>query len=127
MTSEGKIKAKVTALLKSFGHKVTHEMPVPSGWGKPGLDYIVCCAGYFVAIETKVPGKKLTVRQERYANRVKGAGGVVLVVKDDDDLERLHQTLNALIRWSVICSGTNGLAGGVTMIDGISLPSTMAP
>lgn len=85
MTPEGKVKSKVNKTLKSLS-KVWRFMPVQGGYGLPALDYLLCVNGYFVSIETKVAGKKLTPRQQTTAQAIKAAGGWVFVVDDDVSL-----------------------------------------
>lgn len=91
MTPEGKVKAKISALLKEAG--AYYEMPVPTGFGKSGLDYTVCHRGRFCAIEAKAPGKKPTPRQELTMEAIYAAGGTVIVVAGDDGLNFLTQWL----------------------------------
>lgn len=86
MTPEGRVKAKVNKALKELGTGCFKFMPVQNGFGIPGLDYFLCWHGKFVAIETKVKGKKLTPRQEETKRQIEEAGGLVLVVDDDDSL-----------------------------------------
>lgn len=85
MTPEGRVKAKVKKALKehySF-------MPVQNGMGAPGLDFYCCVVGLFVAIETKVPGKRLTARQHITASQIAKAGGMVFVIRDDADIQQM--------------------------------------
>ena len=107
MTPEGRVKAKVKRELKALaldGYKVYSFMPVQNGMGTPSLDFINCINGYFVAIETKAPGKVLTPRQETTACAMVDAGALVLVVCDDETLEgafeqiRLHCANHSLTR-----------------------------
>lgn len=86
MTPEGRVKAKVNAMLKAFGTHCWRFMPVQSGYGTPALDYLTCVQGRFIAIETKVKGKTLTPRQQATKRDIEAAGGVVLVVDDDESL-----------------------------------------
>ena len=85
MTPEGKVKALVNKAFKNFPYTWKF-MPVQMGMGIPALDYLFCINGRFVAIETKVPGKHLTPRQEQTAAAIRAAGGLVYVVYDDDSL-----------------------------------------
>lgn len=86
MTPEGKIKAKVNRALAECKH-IWKFMPVQMGMGIPGLDYLLCVRGTFIAIETKVKGKKLTPRQETTRRAIETAGGQVFVVDDEQSLE----------------------------------------
>jgi|GEM_PF-2149611 len=83
MTPEGKIKAKVNAVIKVFGTAIWRFMPVQTGYGSPALDYILCVNGTFVSIETKADRtKKLTPLQEGTRVFIEAAGGLVFVVYD---------------------------------------------
>lgn len=84
-TPEGKVKAKVSALLKATPG-VYYYMPVPGGYGGSTLDYVACYNKLFFAIETKAPGKKPTDRQKQIIAQIKAAGGAVFVI-DGDTLE----------------------------------------
>lgn len=86
MTPEGKIKAKVKRAMERFGDDAYRFMPVQNGMGAPSLDFLYCIKGYFFAIETKAPGKKLTRRQEVTAAVIARAGGHVFMVDGDESL-----------------------------------------
>ncbi len=86
MTPEGRVKAKVNKALAGLGVDCWKFMPVQSGYGTPALDYLTCVRGRFIAIETTVKGKTLTPRQEITKKSIEDAGGLVLVVDDDDTL-----------------------------------------
>ena len=92
MTLERAVKAKVSNLLKGFDD-CWYYMPVPGGYGKPTLDYIVCKSGRFAAIETKAPGKKPTQLQQTTIKAIEEAGGTVFVI--DGDLGELWDWLHA--------------------------------
>jgi hypothetical protein len=93
-TPEGKVKAKVKALLKRFN--LYSHWPVLNGMGEPTLDCIVCAWGRFLAIETKAPGKQPTPRQQITMANMRAAGAFVFVVANDDDLNVLEAYLNLL-------------------------------
>jgi len=67
-------------------------MPVPTGYGQPGLDYEGCINGQFFAIEAKAPGEWLTPRQRRTARDMVTGGGKVFIVSSPEGLE-------AFVRW----------------------------
>jgi hypothetical protein len=98
MTPEGKVKAKVNAALKVFGPWVWRFMPVQTGYGAPALDYLLCVNCIFVAVETKVKGKKLTPLQEGTRVNITGAGGLVFIVDDDRSLWILIRCLMQLVQ-----------------------------
>lgn len=85
-TPEGKVKAKVKRAFASLPESYRF-MPVQNGMGMPGLDFYCCVSGRFVAIETKVEGKKLTDRQMETARQITEAGGIVFVIRSDEDVE----------------------------------------
>ncbi len=85
MTPEGKVKAKVNKAVQEI-RRLWKFMPVQMGMGIPGLDFFFCCGGYFIAIETKTKGKKLTPRQEQTKAAIEAAGGLVFVVDDEASL-----------------------------------------
>jgi len=91
-TPEGKIKDKVKKILKTY-ENLYYEMPVPSGYGKSGLDFTCCFCGRFFAVETKAPGKKPTARQWLTIRSIVQAGGVVFVVDDERSLQELDAWL----------------------------------
>jgi hypothetical protein len=96
MTPEGRTKAKVNAVIKKFP-RVWKFMPVQTGYGLPALDYLLCVNGMFIAVETKVKGKGMTPRQQRTAEAICDAGGLVFVVYDDLTLNYLVKAIsNAL-------------------------------
>jgi hypothetical protein len=79
MTPEGKVKREISRVLDK--HKELYRfMPVPSGFGKSSLDYVICAWGNFIAIEAKAPGKKPTPRQKMIMGQITRAGGLVLVI-----------------------------------------------
>lgn len=81
-TPEGKVKAKVSGLLKATPG-IYYHMPVPGGFGGTTLDYIGCHRGRFFAIETKKPGGKPTDRQKQIISQIEQAGGKTFVIDGD--------------------------------------------
>lgn len=92
-TPEGKVKKKVSELLKSTPH-CYYTMPVPGGYGESTLDYIGCHMGRFFAIETKAPGKHPTDRQNMIIAMMRRAGAKVFVIDNDIDGDWVD-----LVRW----------------------------
>ena len=86
MTPEGKVKAKVNKALLPLKPFIWKFMAVQTGYGIPGLDYLLCVGGLFIAIETKKKGGVLTERQLDTKADIEAAGGVVFVVDDDASL-----------------------------------------
>jgi hypothetical protein len=83
---EWKVKALVKRELDKLP-KMYRFMPVTNGMGAPGLDFYLCAGGWFIAIETKAPGKKLTPRQEQTKKDIEAADGLVFVVDDQESLD----------------------------------------
>lgn len=91
MTPEGKVKAKVSALLKKHG--VEYAMPVQNGMGKQMLDYVCCWRGRRLDIETKKPGGVPTPKQRQTAVNMWRAGAKVFIISDGEGLAALERYL----------------------------------
>jgi len=86
-TPEGKVKNAVRKFLKQSG--IWFYQPVQNGMGVVGIpDFICCCRGRFLAIETKAPGKlsNVTPNQKKVLAEINQHGGVAVVV---DSIELL--------------------------------------
>lgn len=95
-TPEGRVKAKVKALLNKYS--IYHFMPATGGYGRSGVpDIIACIGGKFLAIECKAGNGKLTALQTRELARIVQAGGVAYTV-NEDALEDLEIAVRALLR-----------------------------
>lgn len=71
-----------------------------AGIGMPSVDYLLCAAGRFVAIEVKRDVRHHpTPRQASTLAKVRAAGGLTFVVNDDTSLAHCISELTAL------CSG----------------------
>jgi Holliday junction resolvase len=80
-TPEGKVKAKVRALLKK--HNVYHFMPATGGYGRSGVpDIIGCYNGCFFAIECKAGSNKPTALQLRELDNIAKAGGDIFIINE---------------------------------------------
>ena len=90
-TPEGKLKAKVKALLKEHG--AYWHCPVQNGMGSPSLDFVCCHRGLYFAIETKAGNKKPTPRQETTISQIRDAQGLAFVVNEVEGLESLREWL----------------------------------
>jgi len=91
MTPEGKVKAAVNQLLGRY--HLWRFAPVPGGFGKSALDYIICFNGKFLTIETKAPGGWLTPLQRQCAWEIHEAGGTVFFISSSDGLKALERWL----------------------------------
>ena len=90
-TPEGRVKDKVTKLLKS--HNVYYFFPVTGGYGVSGIPDIVCCHnGRFIAIECKAGMNKTTALQDRQLEMIRQSGGIALVINE----ENIHEVENII-------------------------------
>lgn len=100
MTPEGKVKARIKRLIKSFGPKVHAYWPVPYGYGSPTLDCIGCVAGVAFYIEAKAPGERPTARQQETIESIRAAGGMVFVIGEKlDPTTGEYSGMQALEEW----------------------------
>lgn len=103
MTPEGQVKAKFNRKLKALGNQVYKYMPVPSGFGLPSLDWLLCVHGRFVAVEAKASAKKHpTPRQEATMAQIRAAGGLTFVIFDDESIDTAIGTIVLLIGAGVV-------------------------
>lgn len=99
-TPEGKVKDAVKKWLRERGY--WFYMPVQNGMGVVGIpDFICCCNGRFLAIETKAPGRRgnLSPNQKHRIEEINAANGVTIVVDDVAQLDQLEND-NVLPRQS---------------------------
>lgn len=96
MTPEGKVKKKVSAVLKERG--VYYFYPATHGYGSSGVpDIVACCNGRFLGIEVKADAKKNPpiALQRDNLDRIEANGGVALVI-DANNLDYLEKVLEEL-------------------------------
>jgi hypothetical protein len=80
-TPEGRVKAKVKALLNKYN--IYHFMPATGGYGRSGVpDIIGCYNGFFFAIECKAGDNKPTALQLRELDNIAKAGGYIFLVNE---------------------------------------------
>lgn len=93
MTPEGKIKRKLTEMLRE--HKVWYFFPANNGFGRAGIpDIIAIVGGRFVGIECKAdPKKQPTELQKRCGEEIKQAGGLWFLVRSLEDIREVEQCL----------------------------------
>lgn len=92
MTPERQIKDKIKKVLKAQ-RDLYYEMPVPSGYGRSGLDFHGCIRGHYFAIEAKATGKEPTPLQRATIAAIERAGGMVFVIDDERDVRMLDAWL----------------------------------
>ena len=89
VTPEGRVKAKVKAVLASAG--AYYVMPVTSGYGSSGApDFLVCYGGRFVGIECKAGKGKPTGLQIKNLQSIEQAGGQSLIVNEFNVVNLVH-------------------------------------
>jgi hypothetical protein len=84
---EKTVKAAVKKRLREIG--AYQFWVVPFGLGDTTLDCIGCHKGTFFGIETKAPGKKPTLKQKLTMEEIEKAGGLVFLVDNVGDAQRL--------------------------------------
>jgi len=91
MTPEGKVKKVVRKYLDELDY-CYYFMPATGGYGKSGVpDIVGCYNGTFFGIELKAGNNKPTPLQEKNLLQIKIAGGIALVVNEDNmhNIEKL--------------------------------------
>ena len=90
-TPEAKVKEKIKKILKEHG--VYYAMPMGTGYGNSGVpDFLCCVNGKFLAIEAKAGKGIPTALQEKNPRDIKVAGGIALVV-NENNIEELKTWL----------------------------------
>lgn len=85
-TPEAKVKKKVTEQLKKLGAYYFYAFT--GGYGKSGVpDIIGCYRGFFFAIECKAGTNKPTPLQAKNIRDIGEAGGLVIVVNEENEAE----------------------------------------
>lgn len=92
-TPEGKIKAKLTKMLKQLG--VWYFFPAAGPMGRSGIPDVICIIdGLFVGIECKAdPSKKPTALQVRVGQEIATAGGAWFLVRSNEDIQQLGELI----------------------------------
>lgn len=90
-TPESKVKARIKKLLAEYN--VYYAMPIGTMFGNSGVpDFLCCVKGGFLAIEAKAGKGKTTALQEKHLADIREAGGLALVV-NEDNLDELKELL----------------------------------
>lgn len=98
MTPEGKVKAKVSKLLKELN--IYYFMPRGTSLGRAGVPDFVCCwNGTFMGIETKAGKNKPTALQQLELARIREAGGLSFVV-NEDNFPKFEEYLRGIGTWN---------------------------
>jgi len=95
MTPEGRVKRTVTNQLKALG--AYYFFPATGGYGRSGVpDIIGCLHGKFFGIECKAGNNKPTALQEKNLSDINTAGGVALVV-NEENMADVRETLLSMV------------------------------
>lgn len=95
MTPEGRVKRTVTNQLKALG--AYYFFPATGGYGRSGVpDIIGCLHGKFFGIECKAGKNKPTALQEKNLSDINTAGGVALVV-NEENMADVRETLLSMV------------------------------
>jgi hypothetical protein len=86
---EKTVKLAVKNRLKEIGAYA--HWPVQMGMGDRCLDCHGCYKGRYFAIETKAPGKTMTLIQKTTAEEIRKAGGLVYVVDSTEAANELFR------------------------------------
>lgn len=83
MTPEAKVKAKIKDTLKELG--CYSFSPIGGAYSQNGVpDIIGCLHGIFFGIEAKAGKGKTTALQDRELQRIRDAGGVAMIVNEEN-------------------------------------------
>lgn len=96
-TPEGRVKDKVTKILKQYN--AYYFFPATGGYGKSGIpDVVACIGGIFLGVECKADVRKSgpTPLQLRQLREISDSGGIAVVVDKNnvDDFGELVQSLH---------------------------------
>lgn len=96
MTPEAKVKAKIKEVLKELG--CYSFSPIGGAYSQNGVpDIVGCLHGVFFGIEAKAGKGKTTALQDRELQRIRDAGGIGIVV-NEENLDSLKTVLMEEIR-----------------------------
>jgi Holliday junction resolvase len=94
LTPEVKVKRQVVAQLKELGAYFFY--PVMGGFGSSGVpDIVGCYNGIFFGIECKAGKNKPTPLQQKNLDAISKAGGVAMVINEDN----VHEVKTNLGVW----------------------------
>lgn len=94
MTPEHKVRLAIRKVLDAYG--AYYFFPVGGPYGRAGVsDVAVCFKGRYVSVEAKAGKGTVTALQDRELTAVRAAGGVALVI-NENNLEELKEALDAI-------------------------------
>lgn len=98
LTPEGKIKKKLSEMLRS--RDVWYFFPANNGFGRAGIPDVICIVdGTFVGIECKADAKKQpSALQLECGKQIRKAGGYWFLVYDEESLGRVESWIQRWLR-----------------------------
>lgn len=100
-TPEKKVKNKVVAVLKQHG--AYYFYPIGGAYSAGGVpDIVACHRGVFIGIECKAGKNKPTKLQERNLDMIRAAGGIALVV-NEQNIGDVAEILTQIEEWDATC------------------------
>lgn len=99
-TPEGKVKEQVKFIFDTY--RVYWFMPVTGGYNRSGVpDFIACCNGKFIAVETKSKYTRhgVTALQAQNIQQIIECNGVALVI-DEDNIDELEQLIKNILAYN---------------------------
>jgi len=91
-TPEALVKKRIRKILEDS--HTYFAMPIGTGYGNSGVpDFLVCYQGDFIAIEAKAGKGKTTALQDAHLAKIRGAGGIALVI-NEDNINELEELFN---------------------------------
>lgn len=95
MTPEAKVKKKIKEELNVMGAYFLQ--PIGTGFGANGApDIVACYKGFFIGIEAKAGKGKTTALQEFNLKRIKGMGGLALVI-NEENVNQLQELIESWV------------------------------
>jgi Holliday junction resolvase-like predicted endonuclease len=86
MAQESILQSKILKWLRSQGYYAEKTIVATQ---RGSADIKTCVIGYFVAIEVKAPGKKLTDLQEYRKRQIEQAGGIYITAHTLEDVKQI--------------------------------------
>ena len=92
---EREIVAAIKRYLLTLGDAVFFWKEHGGPYGCAGIPDVICCyKGWFIGLECKLPGGKLTELQKRAIEKINRAGGVACRVESVEDVKRVIERVD---------------------------------
>jgi Holliday junction resolvase len=91
---ESRLVRRIQDLIRKRGGR-SFKIHGDSSYQEAGIpDILACYQGRFLGIEVKMPGGRLSRKQERVMQTILDAGGVAIVARSVDDVHRVLDMLD---------------------------------